>query len=175
MYLLGNVCIKSIEETDLQFLAECRNSLGTWKYLGSIDFTNKVKQLEWWKNSSLDKSKNYFTLWSINDEKIGFVRMDEIDHFNKSIRIGGDIHPNFRSQGYGTRMYNLLLHYCFEQLNMHRVWLFVLHYNDRAINLYKKMGFKEEGIQREAIFRDGTYHDYIMMSILESEYRGKNV
>lgn len=174
MYLLGNVCIKSVEETDLQFLAELRNS-GTWKYLGSIDFTNKVKQLEWWKNSSLDKSKSYFTLWSINDERIGFVRIDEIDHFNKSIRIGGDIHPNFRSQGYGTRMYTLLLHYCFEQLNMHRVWLFVLDYNDRAMNLYKKMGFKEEGIQREAIFRDGAYHDYVMMSILASEYREKNV
>jgi RimJ/RimL family protein N-acetyltransferase len=176
MFIHGMVYIRSIEEGDLQFLAECRNAMSTWKYLGTIDFTNKIKQLEWWKASSLDKSKSYFILCSFADDtRIGFVRMDEIDHFNKSIRIGGDIHPDFRKQGWGTRMYHLLLNYCFDQLNMHRVWLFVLHYNDKAIGLYEKMGFKCEGAQRQAVFRDGAYHDYLMMSILESEYRGKNV
>lgn len=175
MFVHGLVYIRSIEEDDLQFLAECRNSMNTWKYLGTVDFTNNVKQLEWWKTSSIDKSKSYFVLCSFADEtRIGFVRMDEIDHFNKSIRIGGDIHPDFRKEGWGTRMYHLLLNYCFNQLAMNRVWLLVLDSNDVAIGLYNKMGFKEEGRQRQAIFRDGKYHDYIMMSILAAEYRGTN-
>jgi len=39
-------------------------------------------------------------------------------------------------------------------MNMHRVWLAVLDYNQVGINLYKKHGFQEEGSYRDAIFRN---------------------
>jgi len=42
---------------------------------------------------------------------------------------------------------------------------------NKAYDLYEKHGFKVEGRYREAIFRDGCYHDYIIMSFLEEEYR----
>lgn len=180
MFSFNGVYIRAIEEEDLSFLSECRNNPETWKYLGALDFVNEVKQLQWWRTASLDKSKAYF-VFCLREHplltpltKIGFIRMDEIDHFNKSIRIGGDIHPDFRGKGYGTKMYKLLLEYCFNQLNMHRVWLLVLADNYVAMNLYNKMGLRGEGTQREAIFRDGKYQDYVMMSILDSEYK-KNV
>jgi RimJ/RimL family protein N-acetyltransferase len=42
--------------------------------------------------------------------------------------------------------------------------------NKIAISMYRKHGFLVEGIQREAIFRNGVYVNYNMMSILRSEY-----
>lgn len=170
MYIHDDVYIRSIEEKDLAFLAGCRNDPVTWLYLGTFDFTNMVKQKTWWETSSTDKSQGNFVFCKLDGEKIGFVRMDELDHMNKSIRVGGDIHPEYRGKGYGTKMYKLILDYCFNQLNMNRVWLFVLDFNVTARTLYDKIGFKEEGRQREAIFRGGKYHDYIMMSILRSEW-----
>lgn len=178
MFEYDNIYIKSIEEDDLNFLSECRNDPDTWKYLGTLDFSNNIRQIEWLKKSSLDKSKAYFVLYKkgtlsdgTDDTRIGFVRMDEMDHLNRSIRIGGDIHPHFRGQGLGAKMYELLLKYCFDFLNMHRVWLLVIDYNKRAYTLYNSKGFKLEGTQREAIFRDGKYYDYLMMSILDTEYK----
>jgi diamine N-acetyltransferase len=53
---------------------------------------------------------------------------------------------------------------------MNRLWLLVLENNEPAKNLYKKMGFVNEGVQRQAIFKEGQYHDYIMMSLLRGEY-----
>ena len=170
MFSYDDVYIRAIEAKDLPWLAECRNDPTTWLYLGTLDFANTVKQLDWWKSSSLDKSKANFVFCLKDGTKIGFVRMDEIDHVNKSIRIGGDIHPTFRSQGYGTKMYKLLLAYCFNELNMHRIWLLVLDFNDAAVRLYTKMGFQMEGVQKEAIYRDGEYHDYLMMSIMRTEW-----
>ena len=170
MFHDSHVGMRAIEERDLGFLAECRNDPSTWINLGTIDFVNKEKQLAWWKRSSLDKSQANFILYG-DGVSLGFVRTDEIDHIHRSIRVGGDIHPIYRGQGYGTKMYNLLFKYCFDYLNMNRVWLFVLDSNEAARTLYKKIGMVEEGRQREAIFRNGVYHDYIMMSILASEYR----
>jgi RimJ/RimL family protein N-acetyltransferase len=65
----------------------------------------------------------------------------------------------------------MLLKYCFDYLGMHRVWLCVLDTNEVGIKLYVNSGFKLEGKYREAIWRDGGWHDYIVMSLLEGDYR----
>ena len=42
---------------------------------------------------------------------------------------------------------------------------------DAAVRFYEKCGFKREGAQRHGYYCDGRYHDVIMMSILEGEFR----
>ncbi|WP_445324008.1 GNAT family N-acetyltransferase [Paenibacillus sp. FSL M7-1455] len=41
--------------------------------------------------------------------------------------------------------------------------------------MYKKIGFKQEGILREFLFREGAWHDLIQMGILKHEYNGKKL
>ena len=90
---------------------------------------------------------------------------------NRSARIGCDIVPELRGQRYGSRTFDLLLRYFFSYQNMHRLWLLVIDVNETAIHVYKSKGFVPEGVYREALFRDGQYHDYVLMSLLESEYQ----
>ncbi|WP_153064432.1 GNAT family N-acetyltransferase, partial [Bacillus thuringiensis] len=47
----------------------------------------------------------------------------------------------------------------FLELNLHRLSLRVFSFNERAIKLYKSLGFQHEGTCKEAIFRNGTWHD----------------
>jgi RimJ/RimL family protein N-acetyltransferase len=42
-----------------------------------------------------------------------------------------------------------------------------------AYNVYKRVGFVEEGRLRDALFYDGKYWDAIQMSLLEEEWRAK--
>lgn len=75
------------------------------------------------------------------------------------------------SQGYGTEAIRLLLDYAFGYLNFHRVSIGVVGFNEKALRFYEKIGFKQEGIQRDGYFYDHRYHDFVMMSLLEDEYR----
>ena len=43
----------------------------------------------------------------------------------------------------------------------------------RAIRCYEKAGFRHEGRLREALFRHGSYHDILVMGILEDEFRAQ--
>ena len=52
---------------------------------------------------------------------------------------------------------------------MHRMWLLVAEFNKPAITVYTKVGFAEEGRQKGALYKHGTYHDYIMMSLIRKE------
>jgi RimJ/RimL family protein N-acetyltransferase len=73
-------------------------------------------------------------------------------------------------KGIGTEACRMLVEYGFNRLNLHRIWLGVNADNKLAVNCYKKVGFKQEGRQREAIFYHGKYADVIQMGVLRSEW-----
>ena len=74
------------------------------------------------------------------------------------------------NQGYGTEVMRLLLKHGFETLNLNRIYLHVFATNLRAIRCYEKAGYVPEGRLREAEFKNGQYVDFIVMSVLRSEY-----
>lgn len=49
--------------------------------------------------------------------------------------------------------------------------LTVKSFNERAINCYKKVGFKELGRRRECYFLNGKYYDDVYMDILANEFK----
>jgi diamine N-acetyltransferase len=165
--------IRPIEENDLDKMVKLRADPAVWMTLGTIHMVSLRQQKEWYQRMLLDPSQGYYILCTEQIDFVGIVRMDEIDYINRSIRVGGDILPRYQRQGYGTRMMELLKSYCFDYLNMNRIWLLVLESNKPGIKLYRKTGFIEEGRQRQAIYRDGRYLDYIMMSILKQEFTAK--
>jgi diamine N-acetyltransferase len=74
-------------------------------------------------------------------------------------------------KGYGSEAILLLLDYAFERLNFHRVAIGVVGFNERALRFWTKNGFRKEGVQRDGYYYDGRYYDFVMMSILEDEFR----
>jgi diamine N-acetyltransferase len=72
---------------------------------------------------------------------------------------------------YGREAILLLLDYAFERLSFHRVAIGVVGFNERALRFWEKLGFRKEGVQRDGYYYDGKYHDFVLMSILEDEFR----
>ena len=72
--------------------------------------------------------------------------------------------------GYGKEAFKLTIEFGFEELNFHRIYLTVLEYNEPAIKLYEKLGFKREGVYREFIHRDGKRYDMYLYGILRPEW-----
>ena len=68
----------------------------------------------------------------------------------------------------------ILLDIAFNSLRLHRLSIGVLDYNVRALRFYRRFGFREEGRQLDGYFSDGAHHDFIMMSLLEGQYRQAN-
>ncbi|MDD5263418.1 MAG: GNAT family protein [Candidatus Bipolaricaulis sp.] len=75
-----------------------------------------------------------------------------------------------RGKGYGTEAIRLLLDHAFRELKLHRVAIGVVGFNEIALAFYEKVGFRREGVQRDGYFCDGRFSDFVMMSLLASEY-----
>ena len=74
--------------------------------------------------------------------------------------------------GYGTDAMRTLCRFGFDEMNLHRIDLWVHSGNDRAQNLYVKVGFSYEGTAREAWYQRGRYHDIVLMGLLRGELVG---
>ena len=71
-----------------------------------------------------------------------------------------------RGKGFGSAATALALDYAWSSLNLRRVCLTVFAGNDRAIAAYRRSGFREEGLMRQAAFSGGQWHDVVMMAAL---------
>jgi RimJ/RimL family protein N-acetyltransferase len=89
-------------------------------------------------------------------------------HCMLGISIGD---KDYWGKGYGEDAVTVLLDYAFDHLNMHRVHLGVFSTNSRAQRLYRKLGFVDEGVDRESVFKGGRYIDNVRMGILDREWK----
>ena len=64
----------------------------------------------------------------------------------------------------------LALAYAFRTLGLHRVSYVIPEANQAALAAYLRAGFCEEGHLRQAVYRDGRYHDLIALGILRDEW-----
>ncbi|WP_108669362.1 GNAT family N-acetyltransferase [Peribacillus acanthi] len=148
------------------------------EYLRNIDTDiARPYSMKQFDNEGNPKSNSFnFRLRTIdNDSLIGFVVLHSIEWNNRSglLAIGIGDSEN-RNKGYGQDALKLILQYAFCELNLDRVGLDVIQYNDRAIHAYEKVGFQQEGRMRSAVYRDGNRYDRIIMGILRSEWEALN-
>jgi len=121
-------------------------------------------------------AKSYIIVEKENEKSIGVVSLINIDYKNRNAECIIDIgEKEYWGKGFGSEGLRLVLDYAFYEMNLHRVSLRVFSFNVRAIRMYKRIGFKEEGNSRQSLFRDGKWHDIIHMGILQTEYFEKQL
>ena len=75
------------------------------------------------------------------------------------------------NKGLGTWMTEKTLEFAFTETKLHRVSLEVFSFNPRAIRVYEKVGFRREGVLKDAILDGDQYADSVLMAILEDQWR----
>jgi RimJ/RimL family protein N-acetyltransferase len=125
------------------------------------------------EDRELSTTDDSFAIHLKDEERpIGVVSLMNISEANDSAELSVIVgHPEDRHHGYGAEAIDTILRYGFEELRLNRVGLSVFEFNEDAISTYEKLGFREEGRLRQALKRDGTFHDAILMSVLGSEWR----
>jgi RimJ/RimL family protein N-acetyltransferase len=102
--------------------------------------------------------------------RLGFAILTGLTSPNRSIQLMRTA-VDRPGQGVGRRLCARLLKEVFETMGAHRIHLDLFEGNHRAERLYLSLGFRHEGVLREAERRGDTYRSLKVMSLLEDEYR----
>ena len=145
------------------------------KYLTIQRVKNLRQEKEYIKKTIKEKGRYFFSI--VNEDKILIGNTNlKLSEKNKKILLGIIIGEKDQwDKGYGTEAIKLLIDFVFGRLKYNRFELDVYKENRRAIKVYERVGFKREGLKREAVISPVTkkYTDLIMMSILKREWKPK--
>lgn len=112
--------------------------------------------------------------WIIEHERrpIGFANYRDFHPKGKSAEIGIGIgETDLWGKHLGREALETLLRYLLDELGLHRVGLSVVGFNDRAISMYKAVGFEVEGIERDGVGTEDGYVDDVKMAIVKGRPR----
>ena len=146
-----DVVLREFEETDIPKKIEWINNPENNQYL-HYDLPLEVeKTTRWFKNK--DNSKRIDCIIEYNGMPVGLIGLLQIDRENQKAEYYITIGENgFKHRGIATKATNAIIACAFEELRLHKVYLTVDANNEKAIRLYEKVGFKQEGYFVEDFF-----------------------
>ncbi|XZM38446.1 GNAT family N-acetyltransferase [Clostridium perfringens] len=128
--------------------------------------SNKDEEEELIKEKIINRGKNQY--WYVAEENGKVIGLGILmNHGNLRKKHVGVItlmvNSDYQNKGVGSLLMDKLINLS-ESLNIIRLELCVFRDNYKAINLYKKFGFKEEGIKIKSALKNGEYVDEIIMA-----------
>jgi len=96
------------------------------------------------------------------------VRVDRSEA--RSVELSLLVDADRWGQGFGIDMVQTILEACFAGWGVYRIGVRVEEGNERALVLYRRLGFKEEGRLRQAAFRDGRHEDVLLFGQLVADW-----
>lgn len=137
--------------------------------------------LRWWAKVSADLSQRNYMIdaidYGVDVSKyfpVGMASLVNLNFINSTGEYGRlKIAAEFQRKGYAYDAEVTLMRHAFNTLNLHRVWLHALAYNEAVIKLHEKTGFQHEGCLKQHVFKHGQYHDVVTMALLADEFRAK--
>jgi ribosomal-protein-alanine N-acetyltransferase len=106
-----------------------------------------------------------------NSMLIGMGGSYDWDRENKHIDIGYHIMPELWGQGYATEAARLIIGWCFENLDVHRIQADCTDGHIASERVMVKCGFRLEGVWRENTWEHGRFVNIKQYGLLRSEWQ----
>lgn len=165
------IMLRKPELEDAEVLYHLKNDPETIDLLGGFTKGYDKEGIKAWitfHNNASDEC--LYLIEEISSGKvIGHVGLYNIDHRIRKAEFAIMIaDKSAKGKGYGNICTEYMLEFGFNQLNLNRIELSLLSTNKIAHHIYLKNGFVEEGILKQAQFKNGNYIDVILMAKLKS-------
>ena len=171
MNLIGErITLRAIEEDDMEMLRSMMNDPQIENFLGGKSFpVSKNAQKEWFNKLRIDFNELRLMIES-ESNVIGTIILNNIDYINGNAEIHIKLLENYSNKGYGSEAVKLVLKYAFFELRLESIYAHVIEYNEKSIKMFKKIGFKLDGVFRKRIFKNGQFIDVCILSMMKEEF-----
>lgn len=164
------VVLRLLEREHLPRCVNWFNDPEVTRFLARETPLTMEQEERWYKDYRAKIDEEIYAI-EVEGRHIGNIGLHSIDRTNRKANVGIVIgEKEYWSKGFGADAMTTALRYAFGALGLHKVNLDVIEYNARALHLYEKCGFVQEGVRRDEILKRERYVNLIRMSILEEEF-----
>lgn len=172
IHKLASCVLRPLETCDAQYLYEYKNDPEISALLGGFHTgLSRTDVDEWIEFHRTCKDE---VVWAITDPSngncwghVGLYKIDNrIGSAEFAIMVGA---KQQWGRGIGRAVTSFVVEWGFCELNLRRICLSVLATNERAIKLYRSIGFFDEGRLSGAQFKGGRYIDVVIMAKIKGD------
>lgn len=113
----------------------------------------------------------YLVIETLDGQMVGGINTQLADLRNGTFSIGiGLPERTAWGKGYAKEAMLLILRYMFHERRYQKCNIGVFAFNERAIGLYRHLGFQDEGRIRRAVFTNSQFHDELLLGMTVEEF-----
>lgn len=165
--------IRAVEYEDLPLMVKWRNDPQVYQFFYEHEPLSMIAQKAWFNRLLQKPNERLWITERVEDgQVIGMVGLTHIDWRNRRSELSRVlIIDEYRGRGLGSELICLTLRYFFDHLNMNRLYCDTFLENENAVAFYKRLGFRQEGVFRQHVFKEGRYRDVVYLAMLREDYR----
>lgn len=168
--------LRPLDLGDIERIHAWHNDRELYRSLGGAFRHVSRSAVEDWLKARLqasDREVNLAICAKPSGRHVGNLYLRDIDWISRRCELHLFIgSADDRSKGLGTHTVQRALEYATLHLGLQRVGLQVLADNRPAIRVYAKCGFRVEGTLRRYAFKEGQFHDVLVMGFCTDELPG---
>lgn len=167
------VTLRAVEWEDIEMMRQQANDPWFESMVVGWNFPRSKKEQEEWFSHYQNSSDSVRVVIDTEEMKsVGLTGLLHIDWKNGSADSAGMriFSTDFRKKGVGTDSYLALQRYAFEELRLNRINASCLVYNIASVKTMTKAGFIQEGMKRQAVYKNGKYIDMILFGVTKEDY-----
>lgn len=168
------VMLRSVRMSDCDSFLKWLNDPEVISSLGFYLPVTEMAEKKWIESYGQNKNslEVMFVIETIEDPRpIGFCVINKINYKDRNAEFTIVIGESEKwSKGLGSEASKLIIGFAFNQLNLHRIYTGAYDFNQKSISMLKRLGFEEEGCQRQAVYKNGEYHNVILFGLLKEEF-----
>ena len=160
---------RKVEVEDLPFLKNLKDE--SWFGTVHTSCLNMTDQKKWFERISGDPSCLFFIYGNSSiDLDLGIFGITNIDPLNRSCEFTHSLYAPYRGRGWGFLSLQAGIDMAFEVFNLRRIETWILSNNQAEIKSVLKVGFREEGCKRAAVYKCGEYLDCKLFGLMRDEW-----
>jgi len=173
---MNTVAFRDFEERDIDFIHRCKNDEELNSMIVGEFRPFSYEESTKWVHGCMGEHETY-KFWAVctnDDEKniVGWASLAKIDKENKSAFFHGIVigDPNYRKGFPWIEIQQFVIDYAFQTLNVNRLEFSCLADHPTSMFIGPAMFFKQEGLFRQAVCKNGHFHDVAYFGLLKDEY-----
>jgi RimJ/RimL family protein N-acetyltransferase len=163
---VNGINIRKAEIGDLLLLKALKSD--SWWGTHSCPLLNDIDQEKWLRSLP---STSYCMIHVYEGDRAGVAMFTDHDPVGRTIKVSGSMFSGFREDAIIKACCTAQIDFAFEYFNLHRIEAEALESN-YAAQKYEidYLGFRIEGVKRQAVYKLGRYYNSLVLGLLRSEW-----
>jgi len=163
--------LRLLEAADLKTVAKWRNKPEVAARFFSCWPIAISEQGRWYERYVTNARERMFIIETLEGKEVGTIALCNINLHHQAAEVGRVMlaDEQDRVKGYMADALVTLMEFAFREANLNRLYVETFEDNEEALALYRKCGFTQEGLHRQAIWKGGRFRNVAVLSILREE------